>query len=308
MQLEKHISDLLYRYQCVTVPDFGSFLTQKESAWIDEVTHTLYPPAKWVSFNEQLKANDGLLAKYLSEVLSLSYEESLREIQSQVMLWKKDLAKGFLLLRNIGTLRFNEEGSLQFSPSHHVNYLKEAFGLGSVVSPPILREEYEKIAQATEESTPIFFTPEKRKRRTYWQYAAAAALLLSLGYFGLTKLRQQRQEAQLTEEKNSVPLLKEQVQQATFDMGTLPSLEVAVTEEAYRYHVIAGAFRVEANADKKVRLLEAKGFKAEKLSSNSYGLYPVTFGSYADQESAIGALRYLKRTESKEAWLLVDPQ
>ena len=28
MQLQTYISDLLYRYECVTVPEFGSFLTR----------------------------------------------------------------------------------------------------------------------------------------------------------------------------------------------------------------------------------------------------------------------------------------
>ena len=34
MVLEHYISDLLYRYNCVVVPGFGAFLTQKNSAKI----------------------------------------------------------------------------------------------------------------------------------------------------------------------------------------------------------------------------------------------------------------------------------
>ena len=68
MQLEIYISDLLYRYDCVTVPDFGAFLTSRVSAKIHESTHTFYPPKKVLSFNEQLQNNDGLLANYIAEV------------------------------------------------------------------------------------------------------------------------------------------------------------------------------------------------------------------------------------------------
>jgi hypothetical protein len=57
MQLETYISDLLYRYDCVTIPGFGAFLTQRVSAKIHESTHTFYPPKK-----------DGLLANYIAEV------------------------------------------------------------------------------------------------------------------------------------------------------------------------------------------------------------------------------------------------
>ncbi len=50
MQLETYISDLLYRYECVVVPEFGAFLTQRESAKIHESTNAFYPPKKVVVF------------------------------------------------------------------------------------------------------------------------------------------------------------------------------------------------------------------------------------------------------------------
>ena len=59
MQLETYISDLLYRYECVSVPGFGAFLTQRVSAKINDTTNTFYPPKKTVSFNEQIQKNDG---------------------------------------------------------------------------------------------------------------------------------------------------------------------------------------------------------------------------------------------------------
>ena len=62
MQLETYISDLLYRYECVIIPEFGAFLTQPVSAKVDISSNTFYPPKKVLSFNEQLKNNDGLLA------------------------------------------------------------------------------------------------------------------------------------------------------------------------------------------------------------------------------------------------------
>ena len=55
MQLETYISDLLYRYECVTVPEFGAFLTQRVSAKVHESTNAFYPPKKVLSFNEQYK-------------------------------------------------------------------------------------------------------------------------------------------------------------------------------------------------------------------------------------------------------------
>ena len=43
MQIEKHISDLLYRYQCVTVPGFGAFLTETVSAHVTGSASSFFP-------------------------------------------------------------------------------------------------------------------------------------------------------------------------------------------------------------------------------------------------------------------------
>ena len=65
MQISQLISTLLYRYECVVVPGFGAFLSQRISAKIDPQSHAFYPPKKRLSFNEQLQSNDGILANYV---------------------------------------------------------------------------------------------------------------------------------------------------------------------------------------------------------------------------------------------------
>ena len=55
MKIEKYIAQLLYRYQCVTVPGFGAFLTEIQSAKLNESTNSFFPPKKIVSFNSQIK-------------------------------------------------------------------------------------------------------------------------------------------------------------------------------------------------------------------------------------------------------------
>ena len=60
MKIEQYISQLLYRYQCVTVPGFGAFLTEFQSAQLDENSHSFYPPKKMISFNPSLFLIKGL--------------------------------------------------------------------------------------------------------------------------------------------------------------------------------------------------------------------------------------------------------
>ena len=73
MNLEYHISQLLYRYQCVTIPGFGAFLTDYQSAQWHEPSNGFYPPKKLISFNSFLKNNDGLLANHLAQIENITY-------------------------------------------------------------------------------------------------------------------------------------------------------------------------------------------------------------------------------------------
>ena len=46
MKIEPYIAQLLYRYQCVTVPGFGAFLTEIQSAQLIESSNSFFPPKK----------------------------------------------------------------------------------------------------------------------------------------------------------------------------------------------------------------------------------------------------------------------
>ncbi|MCV6629370.1 MAG: SPOR domain-containing protein [Flavobacteriaceae bacterium] len=141
MDLKLYIEDLLYRYECVIVPEFGAFLTHYKSAQVHESTHAFYPPNKEVSFNAQLHKNDGLLASYISSVTDKPYEEVLQEIKEIVDSWNSTLHQGGKLsIDSIGVIRKNEEGRLQFQPNFRVNFLMDSFGMTSFVSTAIERE------------------------------------------------------------------------------------------------------------------------------------------------------------------------
>ena len=181
MQLETYISDLLYRYECVTVPEFGSFLTQRVSAKIHESTHAFYPPKKVLSFNEQIHQNDGLLARYMADVEKIPFETAKQAIAKRVKTLKSYLVQGETLhFENIGELSLNNEGKILFQPSYHLNYLTDAFGLSQFVIPEVTREVLKEEAQEVEKVIPISVTPERRKSRPYLRYAAVDFVFLTL--------------------------------------------------------------------------------------------------------------------------------
>ena len=67
MDLAKHLGELLYFNDCVTIP--GSFLLEKKDAFYNESNNLYSPPTKSLSFNQKLQSNDGVLALHLSKVL-----------------------------------------------------------------------------------------------------------------------------------------------------------------------------------------------------------------------------------------------
>ncbi|RYZ80292.1 MAG: hypothetical protein EOO68_37550, partial [Moraxellaceae bacterium] len=180
MKIEHYISRLLYRYQCVTVPGFGAFLAEFQSAQIQESSNSFYPPKKRISFNPHLKNNDGLLANHIAESEKTSYDDAVLSIQNEVAIWKDILkVNGYFTLKNIGELSLNADQNVVFSPSENLNYFTGSFGLGSFVSPKVKREEYKEDVRIIEETVPIAFTPETRKNSSWLKYAAVFLLAFS---------------------------------------------------------------------------------------------------------------------------------
>jgi len=305
MQLATYINDLLYRYECVIIPGFGAFLTQYRSAKIDGITHTFFPPGKTLSFNRQLQTNDGLLANYVASVENCSYEIALQRIRSFTRNLSAELSENHsVAIKNIGDFSLNAENNVQFTPSEKENFSTASFGLASFVSPKIARENLEVI----EAQTPLLFKPEKRHDKPYLKYAAVGLIAIAISGLGGMKLYEgQVQKHNFAEKQKANTLIENQIQEATFVLeNPLPALNVTLEKEVGHYHVVAGAFRIEANAAKKVRQLAEKGFMATSIGQNKYGLHQIAYSSHEDRLEALQMLRTIKRTENKDAWLLVQ--
>jgi hypothetical protein len=308
MQLSQYISDLLYRYECVTLPNFGAFLSHPISARINEGTSSFYPPQKQLSFNVQLKSNDGLLASYISDVENISFEVATRKIENQVSQLKLRLEKGETVeFKHIGELISSDEGSLSFIPSDSLNYMTEAFGLASFVSPSVERQAHQEVVQKLESRGAIALTPKRRKSALYMKYAAIAVLALGLaGSIGsnlyLTQIEVQNNLA--IDTANTT--LDNKIQEATFVIDNpLPAVMVNLKKQNGNFHIVAGAFRVKANSEKKLQQLKTLGFSARLIGVNSYGLHQVVYESFETRKDAERALFKIRKTQDRAAWLLI---
>jgi len=315
MALTNYISDLLYRYECVLVPEFGAFLTQKHNAIIDTTTNVFLSPRKVISFNEQLKQNDGLLANHIVGADQCSYAEAVEKIADYVTNIKGKLVTGeTVLFAKIGHFSLNTEGKLQFAPLGEVNYLTAAFGLQSTHKIPVLREVYKEEVAILEEKAPIAFIPETRvkTKRSYLKYAAVAVVALGLsGVLGTKMYTNQMEKVASHNDLKTLEIEKTAYQRASFfDVSPIEIPEVTFNvavekKQVGSYHIIAGAFRFEENADKKTEQLKDVGFSARKIGQNKYGLHQVVYASIVDKREALTTLKTIKKSHNSSAWLLV---
>ena len=97
----------------------------------------------------------------------------------------------------------------------------------------------------------------------------------------------------------------ERVENAIFDFGSIPAIELKVKLKSNKYHIIAGAFGIKSNADKLYKNLLTKGYNPTKLPLNDKGLIPISFDNFSSRKDAVVALRQLQASENKDAWIFV---
>ncbi|AJA68384.1 HU-CCDC81 and SPOR domain-containing protein [Myroides odoratimimus] len=313
MKIEKYISALLYRYQCVIIPGFGALLTEIKSSYYSEEKQCFFPPQKSLSFNANIKHNDGLLANHIAVEENISYDEAVLLINQSIKGWEVELRNiGSLELLNVGMFQTNSEGNLVFEPASNSNYLMTSFGLSTVIAKTIERSPIIPLAE-----TVTVPTVKTNKKYTFFKYAAVVALFISTaGVFVNKGYEAYLNDEAYTVSKNVQSRVENKIQQATFIIEpTATTISIPVKEEevvleetvSTPYHVIACAFRSEQTSLSEAKKLQKKGYEGAKaLSRTKYGVYPVSYGSYTTQQEAQREMRKIHNTINIDAWILVQ--
>ncbi len=301
MKLSAHIHYLLFRHDCVTVPGFGSFLVEQKAAHFDPSKELYYPPLKQVSFNEQLQSNDGILAKHIGNTFGLAYETAVLDVHKQMISWKEQLETESLTLEGLGVLALNKEGKLVFTPQQGTNFLAASYALDAVPARRIFRGVSEEAEQP-----PTYFTLEQPKSRRFVGYAAAIAALITLAVGSERYLDYQadtRWQAAETQRQE----VRAQAALTVYDLGKLPTLNIELPAEAPKrsYHIIAGSFRSERNANKLAKRLKLLGYyNAQKLPKTNRGFFQVSFAHFPSKREAYNAMADIKDANYPDVWVL----
>lgn len=324
MKIETYISELLYRHECVIVPSLGGFITNYQSAQIHPVSHTFLPPSKTIRFNVKLQKSDGLLCNYIADCEGISFEDAQKKAahfsnQIQNNLTHKKEAR----INGVGLLIKESNGLISFEPDQSVNYLLDAFGLQEIQSPAILRKT-KKLSipnQVASKARNIHV----KKALINWRVAAVILPLIGLTSF----FSYQKQDAVSKVYENYAYLNPFKEKPAALYTPRTPKIEVkenttkpVVTttkiepitaailvdeskETQLKFHLIAGCFASELNAQNLVKNLITKGYKSTIIGQNNTGLYRVAFQSFAKKEAALTEMLQLKEI-GKSTWLLAQ--
>lgn len=291
MKFNNHIFPLLKEYDCVVIPNFGSFVCRNISAKFSENRSKLLPPNKEIVFNKNLKKNDGVLVKNISELKNISYSDAEEKINSWVKKINKKINKGkSIAFEKIGSLRKIDKNFI-FEPNHNSIFLKSSYGLSAVDTLQINKTKIIK---------PSF-------NNTMLKYAAILILFVSFSAIALNSyfdsVKNFNENSYLVASKE----VSKKIQRATFSINPVIPLVTLPIEKKYgNFHIIAGSFRFEENSLKMIDLLKKKGFiEARKVGVNPYGLIQVAYNSYDSVESARAALELLRDSEDENAWLLI---
>jgi cell division septation protein DedD/nucleoid DNA-binding protein len=153
MDINHYISELLFQRESVILPGFGEFKTIVQPASRND-SGKILPPARMVTFNPSAKANDYVLARYVSEKLKTSILKGNEAVRDYVNALLETLEKeGKISIAGIGEF-VQANNLLSFYADESVNYDITSFGLEPASAEPVKKPE------VSQKTTPEPIIPE----------------------------------------------------------------------------------------------------------------------------------------------------
>ena len=294
--VEEHIKELLFRHDCVIIPNFGGLVSNPVSSKINTVSGTIFPPSKLIVFNKNLSINDGLLINHISKKEKISVDDS----KNIVFDFSKKITNSLMTersmrLNNIGLFTLGSEDNIIFHQDIANNFDLNSFGFESFQIQK--KTKTKKIIDINQSST--------TKKISY----KAAAVLVPLILLSITNILLDTSTNNINIQKSDLNFFKKsKVPKLNLAENKIEKeivkIETITTPEMKNFHVIAGAFIEKSNAEKLNNSLIESNFNSEILLSEN-GYHRVSYNSFESKENAIIELEKLKRI-NKSAWILTN--
>lgn len=330
---EYYLKELLFEYDCVTIPGLGGFIMQSQPASINRGKNRLLPPSRFPSFNSLLNHDDGLLVSTMARKGNISYREAGVIAGEFAEACKKRIINGEKVnLEGIGELSSGPDGGIQFRQLPQANFLAGVFGMEPLNLFPLAKPQFPARLSAKPSDRKPKQIAERKPASVKWTLIVSLPVILFLLYgiifpssirylynnnaglvFDLTPTHFIRYvdnkeliipDKVVVLEKIAVP------DQPVINAPSPVPVEkpVAAVEPvgklSPRYYIIGGCFLSEINADKFLHELNNRGFEAEKAGTNNRGQIRISYKSFNDKPSALSFLQSIRDEENPAAWLL----
>jgi hypothetical protein len=309
----------------VIIPDFGGFVANYESAFIDSRTNHMFAPKKSIVFNRSLKNNDGLLVNEIAVGEGLTFKQAKKELYKYVLNLNESLSlHKKVFIDEVGTLLLTSDEKVLFVQSNSRNHLLDSYGFTTIQYPAIQRTSVQERFEEKIKHIDKAHLPSNKKP---WLKAAAVLIpLLMVSALGISnKDKIHSVYANLSPfGSSSSSTVVEAVETATTHLSSFDvesptnnieeavlsfyeaknNMTTVIENEVPKHFIIAGAFSSERNANKMISKLQKSNFTSSKIVGKSKsGLYRVSYNGFVNSSDAILALRQIKKT-NPSAWLL----
>jgi hypothetical protein len=164
-QITQLISELLYKHDCVIVPNLGGFVAQHYASHFSSGSSLLLPPTKQILFNKNLKHNDGLLVSAYADKFLLDYNDAVSQIEDYkaYVVSLLEVKKRFELAQ-LGLLYIDSDLEMRFEAKVDVNFLIDSFGFEAVIANEVEQISEPRILKTTFEDRKAipFQNPSKK--------------------------------------------------------------------------------------------------------------------------------------------------
>jgi hypothetical protein len=315
------LRELLFIQECVIIPGFGGFLTKYKSADIDYLNYTITPPTKSISFNRQLRNDDGLLVNTFSMLNGVPFSEANLFVRRWANQFEATLkANTSYTLAQIGTFEWDALGStISFVPDVTEDYLAESYGfpviiakpvfrnthatdntavvvkpesiITDIIEEPILAEPFLKTTTAEEELEPVAVEPVNTKKLLLACFGVFCLAVMTMPFFGFHSDKMNLNEANVLSVFSSVfPSKSVEVAPLVLDNISSPQLsvinEVKIVQPVFivqEEKQVAAALPAEVLKED-VTIATAATPVVEETVSNAK--YVIIMGAFKDKKNA----------------------
>jgi nucleoid DNA-binding protein len=332
------IREKLLHHDFIVLPGFGGFVLKARSAHFNVSGGVLVPPAKTVTFNVQLKQNDGVLVLWLQEKLKCNAQESLKHLAEFADYCATILkTKRRLNFEGMGFFYLDFEDNLCFEPQADINFLTSSFGLDAVQARPVAAEPKpttgrEPVFEDRKAGTTVETKPKRDFRRLVAPVSltiavcmvvlfiasrvvmpgqlhsslfndASPALYVPLDYPDLKLETNQPENSGYVADANGIAVLNAAEKMIPVKV-TADSEKHFSGENHYknRYTIVLGCFSKISNARRMSQKLDHQGINGKISSKNAKGMYVVSCGHFLARSEALERLSQLKDVYPK-AWI-----